>query len=107
VIRLVNNKSACSIKAPYVVLGLMSRWAVKIRSFARYRRRFDRCSRRQQAALVRQLSQGSSADWHGPPASLCYFVTRSDAGDVYYGTVQGFAGLGILYIGHIMPPERW
>ena len=61
---------------------------------------------RQQATLIRQLSQSSPADRQGPPAPLFYFATRSDTIDVYYGTVQGFVRLGIPYTAHIMPPER-
>lgn len=41
------------------------------------------------------------------PAALFYFVTRSDAVDVAYGTKAGFDRLGIPYLPHVMPVEDW
>lgn len=46
-------------------------------------------------------------DWQGPPASFAYFVLRSDAIDVRWGTETGFATLGIPYAAHISPPTAW
>jgi hypothetical protein len=45
--------------------------------------------------------------WSGPPAGLAYFVLRSDAIDVVYGTPAGFERLGVPYMAHIMPPAGW
>ena len=42
-----------------------------------------------------------------PAAGFVYFVLRSDAVDVVYGTVEGYAELGIPYQAHIMPLKRW
>jgi hypothetical protein len=36
-----------------------------------------------------------------------YFLLRSDAVDVVYGTVEGYAALGIPYMPHIAPTKRW
>ena len=46
-------------------------------------------------------------EWEGPPASFFFFVIRSDASDVVYGTEEGFAALGVPYMAHITPPEPW
>ena len=41
-----------------------------------------------------------------PPAPFFYFVLRSDAIDVTYGTREGFESLDIPYLAHIEPGER-
>lgn len=57
--------------------------------------------------LVGELSQTVPQGWQGPPAPLFFFVARSDAVDVVYGTEEGFAKLGVPYMAHIMPPRKW
>jgi hypothetical protein len=58
-------------------------------------------------ALVSQMSGGHIEGWQGPPAGLFYFVLRSDAVDVVYGTQAGFELLGVPFMAHIEPPSRW
>ena len=54
------------------------------------------------------MRQNKLAGWQGPPAAgFVYFLLRSDAVDVVYGTVEGYAELGIPYQAHIMPLKRW
>ena len=62
---------------------------------------------KQRDALVRAISSGNPAGWDGPPAALLYFVLRSDAIDVVYGTVEGFAKLAVPAMHHIVPPQPW
>ncbi len=57
--------------------------------------------------LVSALSSGAAPGWEGPPAPLLYFVLRSDAVDVSYGSRAGFERLGVPYMPHIEPPARW
>ena len=38
---------------------------------------------------------------------LVYSVLRNDAVDVVYGTVEGFARIGVPYLPHILPPRTW
>ncbi len=57
--------------------------------------------------FVGVIQRGNPESWGGPPAPLFYFVLRSDAIDVVYGTADGFAKLGIPYMPHIMPPSNW
>jgi len=54
-----------------------------------------------------QIRQKPPAGWSGPPSPFFYFVSRGDAVDVYYGTVEGFERLGIPYMPHIIPIKRW
>ncbi len=58
-------------------------------------------------ALQRAFTGAPLPGWDGPPAGLVYFVLRSDAIDVLYGTPDGFARLGVPYMAHIQPPARW
>jgi len=58
--------------------------------------------------FVEQLRQKNPEGWSAPPPSpFFYFVSRADAVDVYYGTVEGFERLGIPYMPHISPLKRW
>ena len=59
------------------------------------------------AEFVEQIRQKAPEGWSGPPSPFFYFVSRGDAVDVYYGTVEGFERLGIPYMPHIIPIKRW
>lgn len=58
-------------------------------------------------ALVQEMSTRDPAGWQGPPAPFFYYVTRSDAVDVVYGTEEGFKSLDVPYLAHIPPATRW
>ncbi len=57
--------------------------------------------------LVGKIATDAVAQWAGPPASLFYFVFRSDACDVVYGTQAGQARLGLPDMTHIKPTVEW
>lgn len=57
--------------------------------------------------LVRAISRDNPDGWDGPPAPLFYFVVRSDAVDVVYGTEAGFEKLDIPYMAHLPPETKW
>jgi len=59
------------------------------------------------AEFVEQIRQKAPEGWSGPQSPFFYFVSRGDAVDVYYGTVEGFERLGIPYMPHIIPIKRW
>lgn len=61
----------------------------------------------QREAVVATMSKEDPDGWQGPPASLMYFVWRSDGVDVVYGTPEGFDKLGFPYMPHIMPGQNW
>ncbi len=60
-----------------------------------------------QHALVAQMQKENPPGWAGPPSPFFYFLARNDAVDVYYGTVEGFARLGVPYMPHILPERSW
>jgi gluconate 2-dehydrogenase subunit 3-like protein len=45
--------------------------------------------------------------WQGPPGPFVFNVLRSDAVDVVYSTMEGYAALGIPYMAHIAPTKKW
>jgi len=57
--------------------------------------------------VMEALAQPTLPGWQGPPPGLFYAVVRSDAIDSVYGTVEGFARLGVPYLPHIPPYKPW
>lgn len=59
-------------------------------------------------ALVKDMGADGIDGWDGgAPASFFYFVVRADAIDVAYGTMDGFARIGVPYMAHIDPDPAW
>lgn len=58
-------------------------------------------------AFVDLMRQNKIEGWQGPPGPFVYLILRSDAVDVVYGAVEGYAALGIPYMPHITPEKRW
>ena len=53
------------------------------------------------------MRQNKIEGWQGPGGPFVYLLLRSDAVDVVYGTMEGYASLGIPYMPHIAPTKRW
>jgi hypothetical protein len=70
-------------------------------------RGFAQLSMSERHAFVDLMRQNKVDGWQGPPGPFVYLVTRSDAVDVVYGTMEGYAALGIPYMPHIAPTKRW
>jgi Gluconate 2-dehydrogenase subunit 3 len=70
-------------------------------------RKFAQLSADEQHEFVNLMRQNKFADWRGPPEPFIYTVLRSDAVDVVYATVEGYAALGVPYMPHIAPTKRW
>jgi hypothetical protein len=68
---------------------------------------FSVLTEEQSKAFAADFAAGKIADWQGPPLPLFYFVVRTDAIDVVYGTERGFESLGVAYMPHIVPPSNW
>ena len=69
--------------------------------------KFAEVAAEKRAEFVEQIRQKVPEGWSGPPSPFFYFVSRGDAVDVTYGTVEGFERLGIPYMPHIIPIKRW
>lgn len=75
------------------------------------RHQFDRPFRElepsQKKTLIKAAIGSGMKIWKDPDPNFFYFITRSDAVDVVYGTEAGFANLDIPYLAHITPPRAW
>ena len=70
-------------------------------------KRFAQLNAAEQHDFVDRMRQNKIDGWQGPAGAFVYLVTRSDAVDVVYGTMEGYAALGIPYMAHIAPAKRW
>jgi hypothetical protein len=70
-------------------------------------RGFAQLNETEQRAFVGDMRQNKVAGWQGPAGGFVYFLLRSDAVDVVYGTQEGYAGLSIPYMPHIAPTKKW
>jgi hypothetical protein len=96
-----------NIRPPFVNFYRAAIGALETASRARHVLPFPQLATTQQHDLVDLMRQAKIDGWQGPPALLVYAVTRSDAVDVVYGTMEGYAALGIPYMPHIVPKQRW
>jgi len=97
-----------NVRPPYAnfyraALGAVDRASEKLNQG----RGFVQLSEAEQRSFVDQMRQGKLEAWQGPPGPFVYLLLRSDAVDVVYGTMDGYAALGIPYKAHIAPAERW
>ena len=70
-------------------------------------RKFAQLSPDEQRDFVNLMRQNKIDGWQGPPGPFVYAVLRSDAVDVVYATMEGYAALGVPYMPHIAPTQRW
>lgn len=95
------------VPAPYIGFYRGGLAAAEEASEALYSSSIAGLDAAQAAQLVGRIATGEPDGWVGPPAGFFYFVLRSDAVDVVYGTPQGFESLGVPFNPHIAPPSRW
>ena len=70
-------------------------------------KKFAELSAAEQHDFVGQMRINKIDGWQGPPSPFVFGVLRSDAVDVVYGTMEGYAALGIPYMPHIAPTQKW
>jgi hypothetical protein len=96
-----------NVRPPFVnfyraAVGAVDRGSEKV-----FGRKFARLAMQDQRELVNQMRQNRIEGWSGPSGSFVYTLLRTDAFDVVYGTMEGYAALGIPYQAHIVPERRW
>jgi hypothetical protein len=96
-----------NIKPPFINYYRAAIGGVEKASTARSGKRFAALSASEQHDFIDQLRLNKLDGWQGPPAAQVYFVLRSDAVDVVYGTMEGYESLGVPYLPHIAPDKRW
>ena len=97
-----------NVRPPYAnfyraVLGAVDRAS----QLQRNGRRFAELNESERREFVDAMRQNKINDWQGPAGGFVYVVLRNDAIDVVYGTMEGYAALGIPYMPHIAPTKRW
>jgi hypothetical protein len=70
-------------------------------------KKFAELSPAEQHDFVDAMRQNKIDGWQGPPGPFVYTVLRSDAVDVVYATMDGYAMLGVPYMPHIAPTKKW
>ncbi len=68
---------------------------------------FLKLSPDQQKDMIAAAVASKMKIWTDPDPNFFYFISRSDAVDVVYGTESGFAEIGIPYLAHIPPLQPW
>lgn len=96
-----------NVRPPFVNFYRAAIAAVDRGSEKVYGRKFARLSMQEQRELVNQMRQNRIEGWSGPAGAFVYALLRTDAFDVVYGTMEGYAALGIPYQAHIAPERRW
>src|SRR6266851_9525288 len=96
-----------NVRPPYANFYRAALGAIDRASQARSGKRFAELDAAAQREFVDLMRQNKIEGWQGPPGGFVYFVLRSDAVDVVYGTMAGYAALGIPYKAHIAPTKRW
>jgi hypothetical protein len=76
-------------------------------SEARFSLTFLSLDKSQKEAVVDAAVMSSTIAWTAPTPNFFYFISKSDAVDVVYGTVAGFRDLRIPYLPHIPPQQPW
>jgi hypothetical protein len=96
-----------NVRPPYVNFYRAAVGAVDRAAQALHGRSFAALSTVEQREFVNLMRQNKIDGWQGPAGGFVYFLLRSDAVDVVYGTVEGYEALGIPYMPHIAPEKRW
>jgi hypothetical protein len=94
-------------RPPYVNFYRAALGGIDRASHALHQRGFAELDASQQREFVDRLRLGKLEGWQGPAQANVYGTLRNDAVDVVYGTVEGFARLGIPYMPHILPERSW
>ncbi len=95
------------VRPPYVNFYRGALGAIDGAAKAMHGRAFGALDEADQIKFVTMMSRRELKDWKGPAQPLVYASLRNDAVDVVYGTVDGFARVGVPYLPHIVPEQRW
>ena len=96
-----------NVKPPYANFYRAAIGAINTASTAKHGKPFAQLDAAAQHDFVDQMRQNKIEGWKGPPGPFVYLLLRSDAVDVVYGTMAGYASLDIPYMAHIAPTKKW
>ncbi len=90
--------------APFYQQGLAAAHQAALKQFDRP---WSQLTESQSKGLVDQMFSDAIPNWPAAPASFLFFVWRADACDVVYGTQSGSEAIGMPYMAHIAPSDKW
>jgi hypothetical protein len=96
-----------NVRPPYANLYRTALGAIDGASNKTKGKKFADLSPQEQHDFVDLMRQNKIDGWQGPPGPFVYTVLRSDAVDVVYATMDGYAALGVPYMPHIAPTKKW
>jgi Gluconate 2-dehydrogenase subunit 3 len=97
-----------NVRPPFANFYRAALAAIDGASAAKYNgRTFSQLTPAEQHDFIDLMRQNKLDNWKGPGAGFVYFLFRTDAVDVVYGTMDGYAHLGVPYQAHIAPTKSW
>jgi len=97
-----------NVRPPFANFYRAALGAIDGASQAKYAGRgFAALNAAEQHDFVDLMRQNKLENWKGPGSGFVYFLLRTDAVDVVYGTMDGYAHLGVPYQAHIAPTRSW
>jgi hypothetical protein len=96
-----------NVRPPFANFYRAALGAVDAASNKNKGRKFAALSPAEQHDFVAAMRINKIDGWQGPPGPFVFAVLRSDAVDVVYSTMEGYAALGIPYMPHIAPTQKW
>jgi Gluconate 2-dehydrogenase subunit 3 len=96
-----------NVRPPYANFYRAALTAIDAASDKTNGRKFAELNADEQRNFINLMRQNKSDGWQGPPGPFVYGILRSDAVDVTYATMDGYAALGVPYMPHIAPAKRW
>jgi hypothetical protein len=96
-----------NVRPPYANFYRAALTAIDNASGKANGRKFAELNPDEQRNFINQMRQNKLDGWQGPPGPFIYGILRSDAVDVTYATMDGYAALGVPYMPHIAPAKRW
>lgn len=96
-----------NVRPPYANFYRAAIGAVDKASDKTKGRKFAELAPAEQHDFVNLMRQNKIDGWQGPGGPFVYTILRSDAVDVVYNTMEGYAALGVPYMPHIAPTKKW
>ncbi|HEY1982763.1 MAG TPA: gluconate 2-dehydrogenase subunit 3 family protein [Xanthobacteraceae bacterium] len=96
-----------NVRPPYANFYRAALTAIDTTSDKANGRKFAELNADEQRNFINLMRQNKLDGWQGPPGPFVYGILRSDAVDVTYATMDGYAALGVPYMPHIAPTKRW
>jgi hypothetical protein len=96
-----------NVRPPYANFYRAALGAIEGASLAKFSKAFTALNATDQHDFIDLMRQNKLDGWKGPGAGFVYFLLRTDSIDVVYGTMEGYAHLGVPYQPHIAPTRSW